>query len=416
MQETNSPTRARPLRRLGAALAVAFLLAAHLTLVISWRGGLWNRWTFDAVATGARRGWDFYALYQAGHNTLRGDSIYASDPGEAVVPWRTPYRYLPLPALTLGVALNALPPRRALVLWMTCEELVLLACAWAAWRQGRAPGERWLLAAMWLWFTPLYDEFFLGQFSLVQAALIFVLLRQATRPVWGGALAWLASLLWKQNTALLAPLYVRLRRWRALALGATGVALGSAPYFLAQPGALRAFLGNLSAGMPGHQLGNLGARQALYSTLSALWPSLGAEGHLWVQRGWVAIILAAMLYLTLRPGALDALGLACLWMTSYLLIYHDVWEHHYLFAVPAYVCLYLRWRSPWLVVLWALTAIWTPYILIDPQGLAVYDAARRWLPIEPRWLDVAYHATKAAPTLVLWGWLAAQPARRRVSA
>jgi len=402
-----SPRRAPWLAYLGLALA----LLLHASLVISWRGGVWNRFAFDTVATGGRRGWDFYALYQAGHNLWQGISIYESDNErlDVVVPWYTPYRYLPPMAATLGVLANALPARRALIVWVTLEEMILLGCAWASWRMGRSAGERLLLAAMWLCFTPFYVETYLGQFSLVQAALLLALLRPWALSAlpsrsWRYDLSWAASLLWKQNTALLAPLWLRLRRWRILAVGAVAVLASSAPYFLWDPAGLNAFAGNFKAGTPAPNLGNLGVRQWLYSLLAALWPSLSSGAHARWQAVWVATILGLMLYLTWRRPP-HALWLGALWMSGYFLIYHDVWEHHYLFVVPIYVCLVRQSGSRFLILLWALTAIWTPYRWIDPLGVAAYHTPMRWTPLEPRWLDVVYHASKALPTLCLWGWI-----------
>jgi hypothetical protein len=57
------------------------------------------------------------------------------------------------------------------------------------------------------------------------------------------------------------------------------------------------------------------------------------------------------------------------------------------------------------LVVWALIAIWTPYRLVDPVGLAAYHAPMRWTPLAPPLVDVLYHASKAAPTLALFAWL-----------
>ena len=89
---------------LGAAILV------HLTMLVSWRTGILNPLFFDATVTHGVRGWDFYALYQAGHNVLTGHSAYQSDGAliEVVIPGGTytPFRYLPLSAYTLGLLLN----------------------------------------------------------------------------------------------------------------------------------------------------------------------------------------------------------------------------------------------------------------------------------------------------------------------
>jgi len=470
----------------------------HVSLLLSWRLGFWNPFTFDSVATRGERGWDFFALYQAGHNVLTGVSAYesANDAIEVVVPRYTPFRYLPVSAYTVGVALNALPPLWAFRLWVALTEALLLGCAALSWRLAPDRRRGAVMVAMWLCFTPFYLEIYLGQFNVVQAALVLLMMAAPLTPTLspgyrgegadasrhgplpgtpgggyrrgvasdgGGApplpdpppgvpgrgsrrwaashgdcvpplpdappgvpgrgsrgvvlgAAWVGSLLWKQNTGLLAPLFLRQRRWRLLAVAALAVAVTSLPYFLAQPGSLGAFLGNLSSGAPAPNLGNLGVRQFLYSLASALAPGLSPDAHLWLQRAWVVLVVAVGLGLTLRDRRPPTLLHLCLWTTSYLLIYHHVWEHHYIMALPTLVMLYRRDGSPWILGLWALLAVWTPYIAIDPGGMAAYHAPMRWTPLAPPIVDVLYHGSKALPALALWGYVVAAILRQRPGA
>ena len=60
-------------------------------------------------------------------------------------------------------------------------------------------------------------------------------------------------------------------------------------------------------------------------------------------------------------------------MTAYFLIYHQVWEHHYVMLLPVLVVMYQRKASPLVLGLFCLIAIWTPYRLFDPGGLAASD-------------------------------------------
>ncbi|MFH1084547.1 MAG: glycosyltransferase 87 family protein, partial [Chloroflexota bacterium] len=297
--------------------------------------------------------------------------------------------------------------------WVARQEVVLLGCAWLCYRTAATRERGVCLAALWLAYTPYYLEIYLGQFSVVQAALILVALLAAKRPAWRlrGDVAWAASLLWKQNTGLWLPVYLRLRRWRALAATGAAVALFSLPYFAAMPGSLSAFLGNFAAGPPDHQLGNLGARQLLYSISSALWPRLPPAGHQVVQQVWLVVVLAISLWATFRPSPVDAVGLLCLWLAAYFSIYHHVWEHHYVLLLPVWAVLLGRHPSRYLVVLYVLVACWTPYILLDPRGWAAYHAPMRWTPLEPRVLDVLYHASKALPAVLLWLHLVVQALR-----
>lgn len=391
------------------AVATALLISAaivHISLLVSWRWGWWNRFTFDATATQGRRGWDFYAVYQAGHNVLDGVSAYESDNDkiDVVVPLYTPFRYLPISAYTLGVALNALPPLWAFRLWVAFTEATLLTCACVSGKLVRDRLHAAILVSMWLAFTPFYLEIYLGQFSVVQAALVLAMMVLVVGDKTGLRcdLAWIASLLWKQNTGLFVPLYLRLRRWRALALAACAVGITSVPYFVLYLGALAAFLANFWSSLPSHQLGDLGMRQFLFSLVSWLAPRLTAQAHVAFQGLWVAMVTVSALWLTFRGRHPDPVLLLCLWTTTFTLVYHQVWEHHYVMLLPVLVMLFSRSSSPVVLILYILLAVWTPYVLIDPGGQAAYHGPMRWTPLEPRILDAWYHASKSVPALLLW--------------
>jgi hypothetical protein len=396
-------------------LLLAFLF--HLSLLVSWRAGFWNRFTFDSTATQGWRGWDFYAVYQAGHNVLIGVSVYESDNEaiDVVVPRYTPYRYLPFVAYTLGVLSNAVPPLWAFRLWVAFIVLVWWACAWLSYRMGRDAWERAILASMWLLFSPFYLEIYLGQFSVIQGALVLLMLLALSgrQPGWLLDASWAASLVWKQNTALLAPVLLRGRRWRPLLVGAAAVLITSAPYFLRYPGSIWQFAGNLVSGAPSPQLGNLGVRQLLYSITSAVWPSLSIEGHASIQSAWVIAVVVAGLAITFTGSRRDPVLATCLWFSTYFVVYHHVWEHHYVMLLPVFVMLYHRCRSPWVLLAYVLVALWTPYALIDPAGIAAYHGPMRWTPLDPPVLDILYHASKAAPALGLWIGQASMLARPR---
>jgi hypothetical protein len=227
--------------------------------------------------------------------------------------------------------------------------------------------------------------------------------------------------LWKQNTALLLPLMVRLRRWRALILLVLLLALTAGPYFALVPGSLEAFLGNLRGEPPWFQLGNLGFRQLVFD---AQWSLADITGIAWSARAyevaqWAAVAVVAGLGLALllldpRP---DVVLHVSLWTTAYFLIYHHVWEHHYVMLLPVLVTLMMRGLSrgpqvygprkgPLLWVIYALLALPTPFYAIDPQGKVAVLDAMRWTPIRPLWQDLWYHGSKSLPSLVLYGWLA----------
>ncbi len=436
------------------ASRVLLVLAAilHLFTLVSWRTGTLNPLFFDAVVTHGRRGWDFYALYQAGHNVLTGHSVYESDGAkiEMVIPdgTYTPFRYLPLSAYTVGVLLNAVSPLWAYRLWVATIEALLLGCVVLTWRTVEDPDRRARAAAMWLFFTPFYLELYMGQFSFVQGALLFVMLvtarglprHQEHAPLFGiptaGSgrndkpvsahhvrtlpgvlfdLAWVGSVLWKQNTALLAPLMVRLRRWRALGILALALLVTALPYFALVPGSLRAFTGNFTSEPPWFQFGNLGFRQFVFDLMWSVGDVLGttvpALVYSGAQMGIVLFFGGLALALTMLDRRPDPVLHISLWMSAFFLVYHHVWEHHYVMLLPVLVALYLQGQFRWVWAIYVLIALPTPFFPIDPRGQVAVLDAMRWTPIRPLWQDLAYHASKALPTLALYVALAWQIAR-----
>jgi hypothetical protein len=401
--------------RASRVLLVVALLA-HGAMLISWRTGILNPLFFDATVTHGRRGWDFYALYQAGHNVLTGHSVYESDGSQidAVIPdgTYTPFRYLPLSAYTLGVLLNLLSPLWAYRLWIAFTEVCLLACIVLTWRGIKDRGRRARLVAMWLCYTPYYLELYMGQFSFVQGTLVFVALLLALRETSELLfdLSWIGSVLWKQNTALFLPTMVRLRRWRAIGLLVLLLLLTAGPYFVLVPHSLEAFLSNFHSEQPWFQFGNVGFRQLVFDAMWSAGDVLGVDipGGLYVgaQTAVVVLCLCVPLALTVLDRQPDVVSHLCLWMSTYYLLYHHVWEHHYVMILPVLVILSMRDESPWLWVIYVLLALPTPFYLIDPQGQVAVLDAMRWTPIRPLWQDLVYHASKAVPILVLYGMLA----------
>jgi hypothetical protein len=386
----------------------------HVGMLVGWRFQTpLVPYFFDATVLSGGRGLDFYSMYQAGYNARHGQDIYEGDPAKisVVVPYFTPYRYLPPDAYTLGAALSLLPPLRAYELWVVLVELTLLACAAGSFYVARAtPDLAARLAAMWLVFSPYYLELFMGQFSLVQAALIFVMLLAANQTPtvsWSFDGAWIASILWKINTVVFGPVLVRLRRWRALVAAGLSTAAVTLPYFTIFPAHLGDFLNNnFGNTVAGHELGNLGLRQLVYELLAVVGAGAGAQ-----QTAQVMLIVAVgltALALTFwprraRPPVVDLL---CLWLVAFFLISPQVWEHHYVMLLPALVLAY--WQRPgwWVLVIWLLLALPTTFRFTALQPAIAANHDLRGFMLAPAWPLVLEHASKALPALALFAYFA----------
>ena len=428
-EQTDPPAEGRLGLYVRASLplvAVALACSVHVLFLVSlstWMperlgSGLLNSLFNDAVHR-LGQGSDFFAVYQAGHNLLNGIDIYAADVTSPAVPYSYPFRYLPIMAATLGVVANALTPMTAYWVWVGINEILLLVSIALTASLGPNRRTRLWTTAMWLAFSPFYLELYMGQFSFAMATL-FVLMGYALlrgRPQLM-SFAWIASVLWKLNSLIITPLLIRLRSYRALLLCVGLILLLSLPYFMLMPGTLRPFL-KANLGGAGTQFsfhaGNLGFQALTKDVLARVWRRLiGTSWTVEAAQGIallvVGTVVALSLWATFRRDGLMPLPSLAMWITSYFLIYQDVWEHHYVMLLPALVLLYLysclqresavpRWMLIWVFVM---VAIPTPFVFIDAQGLAYSEDPQ---PLWAWWQSLIYHSWKSVPTLLLWAAL-----------
>jgi hypothetical protein len=398
-----------------AQRAVPFLLpvaiALHAIALASLHFGYLNP-LFNDAENRLGQGSDFFAIYQAGHNFIHGISVYAE--GHPAVPYDYPFRYLPFTGFTLGAVLNLLPPWPAYWTWVSVNEVLLALNIACTWRFAPTPPSRTLGACMWLLFTPLYLELFMGQFSFLMATLFFWLgLSLVISSPKRSFLSWTLSLLVKTNSLLFLPIFWKLG-WRKGVIIALGiVALLSLPYFFIVEGSLKFWLGNFDF-LEGRSVidphaGNLGLPALL--RLPTWEPGESALEHDIVRAAglpWPVLILLLTGAATMLSSYRHRLRLLALWICTYFLIFGEVWEHHYVMLLPALVLLVLfdeelRWPALGAFVLIALP---TPYGLfrtsLPPLNYEVTDPQHFWTTLQV----YAQHLTKITPTALLWLLLA----------
>ena len=391
----------------------AFLI--HVVMFVSLFLGYLNP-LFDN-SDQQRQAIDFFSIYQGGTRALHGQGIYSWVIAESV-PYGAAYRYLPIFAYTGGLAFNVLPPWTGYWLWVDLIEIMLVANAWMTFRITRDRSWRWLAAALWFVFTPVYLEEFMGQWSFLMATLMFWTAcalaegRRALSGVW-----WGLSVLLKTNSALLGPIFLRLRQWRVLfAVGAALVVL-NVPYFLFHPGDGHTFwdlnFGQFSSASQDRltflNSGELGAVAFLRTTWLAINPNADRMPVL-IERAFVLGVIALSFAATMLPRRTDVIALFAVWSCSFFLVYF-AWEHHYVMLLPALVLLVaLRPGYRWVaLVAFAILALPTPYAIFEhyygvpPPETPPFGYSPQWH--WPAWAGVLDHAAKTLPVLMLWGVL-----------
>lgn len=392
------------------AAAVALHVAMFGSLFFGYLDGLFDNseiWP---------KGIDFFSIYQGGTFALHGHTIYDWTAADSV-PYAAPYRYLPFFAYTVGAAFTVLPPWTGYWLWVSLIEVMLVANARASFRV--APERRWgwIAASLWFAFSPVYLELYLGQWSFLMATLMLwtaLLLHRGEAALSG--VAWGASLLIKTNSALLGPIFLRLRQWRVLVLSGAALVLLNVPYFIFRPDDIAVFMesnfGQYYTDPPSRIFLLSSGDFSGMAYLRTVWLSLDANAAdlpSWISRPVVLAIVGASFAATLLPRRFDVIAVFAIWICSYFLLY-PAWEHHYVMLLPALallVALRPEYRG---VALFAfvMTAIPTPYFLFQ-QYLS--DAPAQLPPAVgpqaywPEWAAIVHHAMKPVPVFVLWGVL-----------
>lgn len=393
----------------------ALWIGVGLVLHLAFLSALFGDWLrpFFNDASHTRRGFDFGVFYLVGQALAQGRDIYAVEGAFG-------YRYLPVFAQIFGRLYALLAPLPAYLLHLFFSETFLLVNLLLTRRLFADSLQRSQAFCMWLAFSPFFLELYIGQVSFWAASLLFwfVIALGHNRPHIHAAL-WTAAILVKPNMLIVLPALVRLRHFRTVSLALLGTAIASAPYFLLHPTALSTFLNvNLQVGHFKGALthaGNLGLWGTLVSIgakLSGM--PLGELSNLSDLSLWAAlpayiipaIAICTALFITFTSDSTDPAMHLGLWMTTYFLVYKDVWEHHYVFLLPVLIALYARSQSTQLLWIYAALALPTPFIFFDTQA-GIYgpiDPERDWSLLT----SLVYRSAKVAPTLLLWLWIIMQ--------
>jgi len=403
--------------------AVVILVAAVM-LHVAMMGSLF--WGYlDQLFYASDRVWqalDFFSTYEAGHKALQGVSVYKFDPffqsDSERAPYYSAYRYVPVFAYGFGAPMNALSPWNAYWGWVACNELLLVLNAYGTWRLGGKTAWAAVGAAMWFVFTPYYVEMYQGQFSFLMATLLFWAAAglMQRRELFAGA-SWGVSLIAKSNSIVLAPVFLRVMWWRAIALSIGLVAL-NVPYFISRTSDLEYFWRASANDMYREQtlrpLLYTAADQGLLAMIENVILTVNETAanvpHALSLSLAPAIVLVslAVTFLARNP---DRLLLFSMWVSTFFLFHGWVPEYHYVMLLPVFVMLVVHrpaLRAPALIAYvalalptpyWLVNHVWNTAPILAPKIVDSLQAS--W----PEWGVVLHHAAKPVPTLLLWAWL-----------
>lgn len=352
-------------------------LLLHVSFLISLKTGWWDPY-FHAGMNKTTQAVDFFAIYVTGHELLNGRSIYPVEKSivdgeetyvviqyqpvdENMPEKRTPFRYLPTAAY-VATALTLFKPWTAYILWVILYEILFFASILILGFHFKSMKGMHVAAALYLFFTPWYPEIFIGQHSFLQSVFILGMLCAILSGKPGRTAGWwITSVLWKINTAICLPAFIRWRKWGAVIWLFVILAVTCIPYFLYHREDIAKFIAMNFRPAECAYSGNFGFQGLLAKVLIKF-------GHDETSSARIIAIIATVAFFTLISlvttilARRDRFGeCICLWITTSFLIYQDVWEHHFVMLLPVVAYLYLKRPGRFLWFTWLLMALPTTH-------------------------------------------------------
>ncbi len=227
---------------------------------------------------------------------------------------------------------------------------------------------------------------------------------------WISAVSWVLSVLLKSFTALYTLTLFRTGRKKLAISGIAAVIITSIPYFIKHPQDLRWFLHLNFQPLPSFSVGGcLGLSSLLRDVSDRCLTTISTQGinlsffDISLRNIPLVIALAAIFIttflITVRKRTIDPLSNITLWTLTFFLIFKDIWEYHYVMLIPLFVGFYLQTRSKYLLVLFVLLAVPTPFFLYDVPT-SEHPQAFWSTP-----LSIMHHSFKAVPTLLFYLWV-----------
>lgn len=350
-----------------------FLIIAiciHLLFLLSLIFGFLNPFFHDSKYR-LGQGSDFFAIYQAGYNVLFGLNPYEKVDGYYIVPYSYDFVYNPFLAFTMGVAFAIFPPFIAYWIWVSMLlSLIWISCYLTHIICKSLDKPKWvesIAIGMWLCFSPIYVELFMGQITLIVGLLTFFSIYAEMRKKEAhGTFFWTLACLIKQMPFIFIPSFLSSGRTRkviyCILIFSLAAISFSIVYFFDY---FVDYTIKRSSKVYTHY-GNFDIRSVIYEivvliTSNTYWLE---DNIVWINVLIITIFFGLSCFATIHSK--DYLISISLFACSYFLIFSGVWEHHFTLILPFLIILWIRddSRTKWFLIFLFL-AIPTPFFIID---------------------------------------------------
>jgi len=326
---------------------------------------LWDKFFFDS--THWEVGHDLFCQFRGVYSMRKGKNIYYNllrwgvIEDEKELPYRgLAYSFPPIGAYTIYNFFALFKIFNAYALWVSMQEISLYLSVFLTRKIAAIYNmEKNLVSSFWLFFSPVYVDMYMGQAGIIISFLVMLCIYGVCFEKKG----WLyfgftTSLHYKLTTIFFTPVLLRMKRYWLLAINLGALLLTFYLAYLDHPSNFRKFLYQLGGWEVAPHRGDFAIKELLYWVTD----KEVADVISWIIRYSTLFIVT---YISLKGKHFDPPLLFAFWSSAYFMVNLRIWEHHFAMILPALVFGYIVTRSRFILIMFVLLALPTPYILFN---------------------------------------------------
>jgi len=326
---------------------------------------MWDRYFYDS--THFEPGFDLFMQFRGVYNLRKGINIYDNflryeiKDTEKELPYRgLAFAFTPIDAYTIYNFFALFKVFNAYALWIFMQEILLFLSVFLTRKIAVIYNvDKNLSSSLWLLFSPIYVDLYMGQAGIIISFLIMLCIygAQSDKAKWLN-IGFLTSLLYKLTTVFYSLVLLRMRKYWIIIISFTILFLSFFLSYVDHPENFKKFLYQLGKWDVTPYRGDFSFKEIIYLFL-------GKKFALNIGMLLRFSTIIAVGYISLKVKNFDPPMLFALWSSAYFLLNLRIWEHHFVMILPAIVYGYIRLQSKFLIFMFIIIALPTPYFLFN---------------------------------------------------
>ncbi|MBU1626717.1 DUF2029 domain-containing protein [bacterium] len=326
---------------------------------------LWDKFFFDS--THWEPGYDLFCQFRGVYSMRKGKNIYYNFLRWSVIEdeKELPYRglafgFTPIDAYTIYNFFGLFKVFNAYALWVVMLEVLLYLSVYLSRKLAIIYSvDKNLVSSLWLLYSPVYVDLYMGQAGIIVSFLIMLCIFGAAyeKMKWL-YIGFITSFLYKLTTVFFTPVLLRMRKYWLLIISFAALILSFYLAYLDHPDNFKNFWYQLAGWEVAPYRGDFAVKELLYFFF-------GMKGATIISRILLYTTFLIASYISLKGKNFEPSMLFAFWSSAYFLLNLRIWEHHFVIILPAIVYGYMKTRSKFLIVMFVILALPTPYVFFN---------------------------------------------------